>query len=204
MGPRLRVLKCSSTQLRHVQQANLHSLTRLHLAGVVDAPVVSALAYLLKHNRSLQSLQLNCTALDAPLAPVFANASTNNGGPPSSLPLLKAFVLHVHAIGPSYAQDKDAHEQLFPALANFLRGRTDLHTLGLSTAVPGWTGFSAAIWGLLPTLVNLRALAMTVTPDAAPGLIAWLLPRTLRALTLSGQHSDMLQFNDFLRVSDSG
>ena len=45
-------------------------------------------------------------------------------------------------------------------------------------------GFDAAMWGVLPTLVNLRTLKISYPADLAPGLAAWLIPRSVRALSL--------------------
>jgi hypothetical protein len=189
LGPELRALNCSTLLLPHVPQSNLHSLTRLHVSGYIHEPVIEALGYVLKHNRSIQDMQIMCSSVKKPLSPIF---QINTAG----LPLLKSFLIHV--------DDAQIYDGLFPTLADFLRGRVDLHSLGLScgsASAAVKTEFNAAIWGLLPTLPNLRALSMSITEDAAPGLVAWLLPRGLRALTLNGTRPTV-NHDQFLQVSN--
>lgn len=165
----------------------LHSLTCLHVGGLMTEETVKAIDYLARHNRSLQELEIKCDRLMHPISHVFEANKT-------AFPLLKSFYFHVRG-----GQTADA---VFPAIADFLRGKTGLLKLGLSMVDAPETRYDASIWGILPTLPNLRALYMTITPDASPALIAWLLPRKLRALTLHSSHPcDSLQ--SFLEVSGS-
>jgi len=76
---------------------------------------------------------------------------------------------------------------LFPALAEFLRGRQQLKTLHLSAcdeSVQRAVGFDASVWGVLPSLVNLKGLTITYPSDLTPGLASWLIPRSVHALAL--------------------
>lgn len=47
-------------------------------------------------------------------------------------------------------------------------------------------GYDASILGLLPSLPALRVLAITLTRDVSAGLFAWIVPRGVEALVLSG------------------
>jgi hypothetical protein len=79
---------------------------------------------------------------------------------------------------------------LFPSIAEFLRGRTELRSLELSVVDSENTqrvvGFGASVWGVLPTLTGLKALSMTYPRDLAPSLALWLVPRGVTALSLDG------------------
>ncbi|KAF8991620.1 hypothetical protein BDQ17DRAFT_1546784 [Cyathus striatus] len=69
---------------------------------------------------------------------------------------------------------------LFPAVAEFLRGRTQLGTLKLVAFEEGVQrdalGFGESAWGVMPTLTCLKGLTITYPNDLAPGLAAWLIP----------------------------
>ena len=43
-------------------------------------------------------------------------------------------------------------------------------------------GYTAAIWGVLPSLVRLCTLAMDIPEDLSSALGGWLVPRTMVAL----------------------
>ncbi|KAG2076306.1 hypothetical protein BDR04DRAFT_1149337 [Suillus decipiens] len=45
-------------------------------------------------------------------------------------------------------------------------------------------GFDASAWGVLPSLINLRSLCITFPSDLSPSLAGWLIPRSVRALTV--------------------
>ena len=80
---------------------------------------------------------------------------------------------------------------MFPALAEFLRGRQQLKTLHLSVcdeSVQRAVGFDASVWGVLPSLVNLKGLTITYPSDLTPGLAPWLIPRSVHALALEMDH----------------
>lgn len=78
---------------------------------------------------------------------------------------------------------------LFPAISEFLRDRKQLKTLVLTVADEGVqksVGFDASVWGVLPSLVNLKGLTITYPKDLAPGLASWLVPRSVTSLSLDG------------------
>ena len=47
---------------------------------------------------------------------------------------------------------------------------------------PGNFGYTAAIWGVLPSLVHLRTLSMDAPKDLPYTLCGWLIPRAVVAL----------------------
>jgi len=49
----------------------------------------------------------------------------------------------------------------------------------------GLLGFDASVWGVLPSLTNLKGLALTFPVDLSPGLASWLIPRGVLTLTLN-------------------
>jgi len=76
---------------------------------------------------------------------------------------------------------------LFPSIAEFLRGRRSMKTLQLvahDEIEQHATGFDASIWGVLPSLDGLKGLWMTYPGDLSPGLASWLIPRGLKSLRL--------------------
>ena len=74
---------------------------------------------------------------------------------------------------------------LFPAIAEFVRGYGMLDALCISNTfdLPGF-GYDASIWGVLPSLVNLRTLLIDVPKDMPTALLAWLIPRGVTVLDL--------------------
>lgn len=101
----------------------------------------------------------------------------------NSLPFLRHFAFSVQCIGVRTV-DRD----LFPAIAEFLRGRRQLKSLQLIVSeqpVRRAVGFDAAIWGVLPSLEGLKGLKISYPSDLSPGLASWLIPRTVLALSLT-------------------
>lgn len=137
----------------------------------------------LRAGHQLESLRLT-VSVRTPLAPAFRTATADGT---DLLPLLRHFAFGVRALAPGAADPG-----LFPAVSDFLRGRGRLRTLHLAPpadagdAAQRALGFDAAVWGVLPSLAGLRGLQIALPADVAPGLAAWLLPRGLLALTLSG------------------
>ncbi|KAH9957833.1 hypothetical protein BC827DRAFT_1101361, partial [Russula dissimulans] len=74
---------------------------------------------------------------------------------------------------------------LFPAVADFVRGFRMLEALCISNthSLAGF-GYDAAVWGMLPSLVNLRTLLIDLPKDLPPALSAWLIPRNVTVLHL--------------------
>ncbi|KAF6748224.1 hypothetical protein DFP72DRAFT_578781 [Ephemerocybe angulata] len=199
--------------LSYVSVRNLTSLnftghfSKEHGAGIMGE--------ILRDGRQIENLSIVCCALDSGgLSREFKNASagwsssgsmhgtstpTGSGGPfggsaqhvtlnsngtPIALPFLRHFAFTISAIG-RRTSDRD----LFCSIADFLRGRKSLRSLKLIVScdehVQSAVGFSAAVWGVLPSLEGLRGLAITYPGDLTAGLASWLVPRSVRALTLS-------------------
>ncbi|OJA16456.1 hypothetical protein AZE42_04670 [Rhizopogon vesiculosus] len=99
----------------------------------------------------------------------------------SSLPFLRHFSLKIINLH-RHVTDRD----LVPAISEFLRDRKDLHSFHL--VMPSTdhrrVGFDASAWGVLPSLTNLRSLCISYPRDLSPSLAGWLVPRTVRALTM--------------------
>ncbi|KAG1851091.1 hypothetical protein DFJ58DRAFT_792972 [Suillus subalutaceus] len=99
----------------------------------------------------------------------------------SSLPFLTHFALKIVSLH-RHVTDRD----LVPAISEFLRDRKHLHSFHL--IVPSTDhrriGFDASAWGVLPSLINLRSLCITYPRDLSPSLAGWLIPRSVRALTM--------------------
>lgn len=138
------------------------------------------LAELLRAGHQLESLRLTVT-LRTPLASAFRAAAADGS---ELLPLLRYFAFGVRAGSATDAA-------LFPAVADFLRGRARLRTLHLAPPAGADTaqralGYDAAVWGVLPSLSGLRGLQIVLPADVAPSLASWLLPRGLLALSMSG------------------
>ncbi|KAI0290275.1 hypothetical protein B0F90DRAFT_1825236 [Multifurca ochricompacta] len=134
------------------------------------------LSQLLANGHQLESLRLEIDlGHDCVLSTVFrAHAK------PNSFPAMRklAFVLT------SAAHDL-VDPDLFPAVSEFVRGYHMLDALCISNTY-GLTGFGydAAIWGVLPSLVNLRTLLIDVPKDMPSALSAWLIPRSVTVLDL--------------------
>ncbi|KAG6890150.1 hypothetical protein C0995_011445 [Termitomyces sp. Mi166 len=160
---------------------SIRNLTHFHFTGHV--PLNNQLfADILANGRQLESLSL-CCSLDGATSQQF-RATHHAYGP--VLPFLRNFsfsVMMVHR----RVSDRD----LFPAVAEFLRGRHQLRSLALTAhdeSVQRAVGFDAAVWGVLPSLINLRNLKIAYPPDLSPGLASWLIPRTVLALSLTLDH----------------
>ncbi|KAJ3776583.1 hypothetical protein FB446DRAFT_285085 [Lentinula raphanica] len=156
----------------------IRNLTHIGYMGQLPATSSQLIPDLLTHGRQLECLNLTIL-LDCTLSPYFRSLST-------SLPFLRHFTLCI--AGSSSRQLND--RELLPSIADFLRNRKDLRTLTLTVGggetVLRTTGFDASIWGVLPSLTSLLGLTITYPKDLAPGLGAWLIPRTVLSLTLDG------------------
>lgn len=75
---------------------------------------------------------------------------------------------------------------LFPAIAKVVQGHPMLEVLCLSyrqgSENPEAFGYTAAIWGVLPSLVCLCMLSMDVPEDLSSALGGWLVPWAVVAL----------------------
>ncbi|KAG2352713.1 hypothetical protein BDR07DRAFT_1312760 [Suillus spraguei] len=117
----------------------------------------------------------------------------------SSLPFLTHFALKIVSVH-RHITDRD----LVPAISEFLRDRKHLHSFHLivPSADCHRIGFDASAWGVLPSLINLRSLCITFPSDLSPSLAGWLIPRSLRALTMEimTQPAEDLPFINQLRL----
>ncbi|KAF4612059.1 hypothetical protein D9613_003616 [Agrocybe pediades] len=165
---------------------SIRNLTTINFTGQFPA-ITQAFTEILTHGRQLENLSLQCCALETSDASsqfrsvLAQNAAAGNMNT-SILPFLRHFSLVVLSVG-RRTLDRD----LFPAIAEFLRGRRSMRTLQLvaqDEVAQHATGFDASIWGVLPSLDGLKGLWMTYPPDLSPGLASWLIPRGLKALRL--------------------
>ncbi|KAG2352107.1 hypothetical protein BDR07DRAFT_1439519 [Suillus spraguei] len=99
----------------------------------------------------------------------------------TSLPFLTHFTFKIVGVH-QHITDRD----LVPAISEFLRDRKHLHSFHLivPSADHHCVGFDASAWGVLPSLINLRSLCITFPSDLSPSLAGWLIPRSVRALTM--------------------
>ncbi|KAJ7185689.1 hypothetical protein C8R46DRAFT_1288730 [Mycena filopes] len=162
------------------ESLSLRNLTTIAFSGHFPSNS-TAFADILTHGRQLDTLSLTCT-LDCLPAAQFRAANSHSHPHSPTLPFLRHFALTVCG-----AARRPGSADLFPAVADFLRARVELRTLALvvrEEADQRTGGFDAAVWGVLPTLAQLRALTITYPRDLAAGLAAWLIPRSVRSLTI--------------------
>jgi len=165
----------------HIQNLNwtfpsdvisIRNLTHLDFYGTFHSGSC-ALTDILNDGHQLESLRLKCV-LDCTASVAFRDNL-------NSLPFLKHFSL---ALVGYHVNDAD----LFPAISEFLRGRVDLHMLQLTVPSAEYAhkrlGYDANVWGVLPSLVNLRSLSATLPKDVAAAVAMWLVPRSVQSMTL--------------------
>ncbi|KAK1228020.1 hypothetical protein PQX77_008954 [Marasmius sp. AFHP31] len=176
----------------------LRNLTHISFTGCIPASVTNVLPDIMTHGRQIESLSLNIT-VDCPLSQPFRSMS-------SSLPFLRHFAFSIRGGVSRRLNDPD----LFPSIAEFLRGRKELRSLTLSapsTSTPSLhsnhnaeihrsTGFDSSVWGVLPTLTELTSLTVSWPKDLAPGLGGWLIPRSVKALVFDGVGANMIAERD--------
>ncbi|KAL0960739.1 hypothetical protein HGRIS_005762 [Hohenbuehelia grisea] len=152
----------------------LRNLTHVDFNG--HFPLNSqVLLAILSDGRQLESLAIGCFLDCQGLSAQFRDL-------PNALPFLRHFAFSVHRLNRRIT-DAD----LFPAIADFLRDRRQLRTLHLTVPddyVQRAIGFDASVWGVLPSLVDLKSLAITYPIDLSPGLASWLIPRSVLALNI--------------------
>ncbi|KAF9461353.1 hypothetical protein BDZ94DRAFT_1310625 [Collybia nuda] len=173
---------------------SIRNLTHIHFIGAIPANS-QIFADMLINGRQLESLTLG-GMVDCVGSSQFRTLQ-------SALPFLRHFAFSVHAVGRRVV-DRD----LFPAIAEFLRGRDKLKTLELTAFdehAQRAVGFDASVWGVLPSLVNLKGLTITYPADLSPGLASWLIPRSVLALALTLDHipsgtRDPMSFLDQIRA----
>ncbi|KAI9452394.1 hypothetical protein F5148DRAFT_1236194 [Russula earlei] len=150
------------------------NLRNLYLTlGICDSDF---LTQLLANGRQLEALRLDIKVdHGSQLSTVFRAYAGSD-----SLPSLRklSFVL---TTGTRNYADPD----LFPAVVEFVRGFRMLEALCISN--PGdldGFGYDAVVWGVLSSLVNLRALSIDIPTDLPPALSAWIIPRGVTVLDL--------------------
>ena len=151
---------------------SIRNLTVLDFQGIFPADS-RGFADILASGHQLESLRLECI--------LECIASTQFRDFPTALPFLHHFAFSL--IG-YRVNDHD----LFPAISQFLQGRNALRSLQLTVPSADWAlkrlGYDASVWGVLPSLSNLRSLTATLHKDVAPPVAMWLVPRTVQALSL--------------------
>ncbi|KAF8909958.1 hypothetical protein CPB85DRAFT_1221723 [Mucidula mucida] len=157
---------------------SIRNLTHIHFLGQFP-PNSRTIEEIFTNGHQLECLSLNCLLDCMPSAQFRSLVST------PVLPFLRDFTFSISGMARRVV-DRD----LFPAIAEFLRDRKELRTLGLMVpageAVQRQVGFDASLWGVLPSLTGLKGLCITYPRDLAPGLASWLIPRSVRCLTLDG------------------
>ncbi|KAI0283543.1 hypothetical protein BC826DRAFT_192306 [Russula brevipes] len=134
------------------------------------------LSQLLAHGRQLEVLRLEVDLEHGCVLSTVFRAYAE----PNTFPTLRklSFVL-------TGAAHNFTDPDLFPAVAEFVRGYRMLDALCISnTCDLAGFGYDAAVWGVLPSLANLRTLLIDVPKDMPPALSTWLIPRDVTVLDL--------------------
>ncbi|KAF9529942.1 hypothetical protein CPB83DRAFT_851864 [Crepidotus variabilis] len=162
---------------------SIRNLTSIYFTGHFPSNS-HAFAEILSSGRQLETFNVSCCALECSTASSQFRSVQNS----NALPFLRHFAFSITSIG-RRTVDRD----LFPSIAEFLRGRKHLRSLQLvvydETVHPA-VGFDAAIWGVLPSLEALKGLRITYPADLSPGLASWLIPRSVSALKLTLDYSN--------------
>ncbi|KDQ56125.1 hypothetical protein JAAARDRAFT_133166 [Jaapia argillacea MUCL 33604] len=184
---------CGSQCILSTDSLAIRHLTQLDFAGHFPADR-QVFAEILANGHQLESLRLSCSLNCSPSSQ-FRSQRT-------SVPYLKRFALHITSVG-RLATDPD----LFPAVSEFLRDRKHLVTLHLTVPVVASRqrlGYDAAVWGVLPSLINLKSIHITLPKDVAPGLATWLIPRGVTSLFLEGEFPEPSELPSFLSQMKPG
>ncbi|KAK0482964.1 hypothetical protein EDD18DRAFT_1200360 [Armillaria luteobubalina] len=208
--PVLKILQSCSPKLNglslHVPDGlfELSTLTLNHIAnfayhggGSGNGGAQNPHAFLAQHRSTLRTLSLENPAWVFPADALSLRNLTH-------IHFLGQFPLNSQAIGTILNHGRQLESlsltsmnrrltdrDLFPSIAEFLRGRCR------PSPIQKAVGFDASVWGVLPSLTGLKGLGITYPRDLAPGLAAWLIPRSVVSLTLNGLVAGM-------RISASG
>ena len=151
---------------------SIRNLTHFDFLGIFPADS-QGIADILSNGTQIESLRLQCV--------LECNASAQFRAHLTSLPFLRHFAFSLVGYR---VNDYD----LFPAISEFLRDRSQLHTLHLTVPSADWAqrrlGYDATVWGVLPSLTSLRSLSATLPKDVAAAVAMWLVPRGVQALSL--------------------
>lgn len=169
----LRSLSINNPRWRFPTEAvSVRHLTQIEFNGCFSTDT-QAFSEILANGHQLESLMLSGT-LECTPSSLFRQYRT-------ALLFLRHFSLTITSLHRHIAD-----RELCPAISEFLRERTQLRTYHL--LVPPTDarriGFDASAWGVLPALSKLTSLSITYPRDLSPALAGWLIPRTVRALTL--------------------
>ena len=136
---------------------------------------------LLEGGRKLESLRLEVFSNARVISRAFRPHSE-----PGLFPILREFAFIFLGSDNDDDDEGDENLDLFPAVAEVVRGHPMLEALclsyGMSSEDAGAFGYTAAIWGVLPSLVHLRTLSLDFPKDLSSALGGWLVPRTVVAL----------------------
>ncbi len=154
------------------ESISIRNLTHFDFLGIFPTES-QGIAEILANGTQIESLRLQCV--------LECNASAQFRQHAHALPFLRHFAFSLVGYR---VNDYD----LFPAISEFLRDRTQLHTLHLTVPSADWAqrrlGYDATVWGVLPSLTGLRSLAATLPKDVAAAVAMWLVPRGVHALSL--------------------
>ncbi|EPS99979.1 hypothetical protein FOMPIDRAFT_1123433 [Fomitopsis schrenkii] len=169
---------------------SIRNLTQLDFLGLFPAES-RAFADIMSNGHQLESLRLQC------VLNCNASAQFREGATARCLPFLRHFEFTLLGYN---VNDHD----LFPAISEFLRDRRSLKTLVLSVPSANWAqkrlGYDAGVWGVLPSLTQLKTLTATLPKDVAAAVAMWLVPRGVTALSLQAEPStDALGFVSQMR-----
>lgn len=161
------------------------NLRNLHLT--LSLCSADFLSQLLEHGRQLEILRLEVNLEHGCVLSTIFRAYAG----PNSFPMLRKLSFVLTGAAPNFT-DPD----LFPAIAEFVRGYRMLDSLCISNThdCPGF-GYDAAVWGVLPSLINLRTLLIDVPKDLPLALSAWLIPRGVTVLDLQVARSPAVDIN---------
>ena len=155
----------------------MENLRSLDLCIAISDAV--CLTQLLESGQQLEILQLGFRLDGSALSSAFRSYRSHSG--PGSFPKLRKFGFTLLEVD----TDEDEDPDLFPAVAEFVRAHTVLEALCLSCSENSKDfGYTAAIWGVLPSLAHLRTLSMNAPEDLSCALSGWLIPRTVVALDI--------------------
>lgn len=182
------LLLCDLKYSHRLNASAIQNLTDLDITGSFSG---DAFAHIFANATRLEAIRFACNLRDNPAAQ-FRQHTT-------SLPHLRHFSLYIVQID---VQMQPAFD-LFPAVAEMLQGRVALRTLELrahTLVIGSQCGFTAVVWGLLPSLTKLHRLSITLPEDVAPSLATWLIPRSVKLLKLFFIPSRPLHVLSFVTV----
>jgi hypothetical protein len=182
----LRTLVINSDLERSLETPlSINNLRNLRLSLTIYS--AHSVRLLLENGQQLESLQLEISSEGCILSSMLRSFSK-----PCSFPLLRKFSFILE-------EADRVDPDLFPAVAEIVRGHPMLEALRMacneSAYDPGSFGYDTAIWGVVPSLVHLRALSMDFPEDLPSGLCGWLVPRTVVALALKLRSSTGINRN---------